>query len=540
MGKVTSKTQVLIVGAGPTGLMMACQLALRNIPFRIIDKNEHHQTGSGALILHAKSLEIFNQMRIADAAISQGILANKINVAFNGTKPLTLFLKKMGNDQTKFPGLLMLEQSRTEQLLEDFLQSYGGSVERKTELIGFSQYEEGCTNIVKMPDGENIVIKSKYIIAADGSHSFIRDHLKIPFTGKTYELSLFVFDGRADFDFPKDEICFSFTGKSSVGIFPLRGGRWRVDGTIPRDISSKKEISFDDIEPEFASRNRLVIKLHEPERFSIFHSHQQYAGAFKYKRCFMIGDSAHVFSPVGAQGMNTGMQDACNLAWKIAMVLKGYSHESLLKSYQKERQPLAKNLIKTTDYFFRIVTSNNKLDKKIRLQLVPRLLKIIFPVMERQKILSRYLFNAISEIGINYRNSPLSAKGSSGLFRLNAPRPGDRLPYFLFNQMGNEVNLQDLVNGFYFHLFIFSRDSIPGEFLDYTKHYSTWLSTSYIPLNTDTRPLYKRLGIGKGGCYFVRPDAYIAYRSKTLTVKNLVKFLKQMSVVAPIKNRGYS
>jgi 2-polyprenyl-6-methoxyphenol hydroxylase-like FAD-dependent oxidoreductase len=108
VGKVTSKTQVLIVGAGPPGLMMACQLAFRHIPFRIIDKQEHHQTGSGALIIHARSLEIFNQMGIADAAISQGILANKINVVFNGTKPLSLFLKKMGNSQTKFPGLLML------------------------------------------------------------------------------------------------------------------------------------------------------------------------------------------------------------------------------------------------------------------------------------------------------------------------------------------------------------------------------------------------------------------------------------------------
>jgi 2-polyprenyl-6-methoxyphenol hydroxylase-like FAD-dependent oxidoreductase len=533
VGKITSQTQVLIVGAGPPGLMMACQLALLKVPFRIIDKREHHIGGSGALILHARSLEIFNQIGIADKAINQGILANKINVVFNGKKPLSLFLKKMGNRSTKFPGLLLLEQSKTEQLMEEYIQSFGYSVERKTELIGFSPHDEECTNIVRMPNGKNIIIKSKYLIAADGSHSFIRNQLKIPFSGKTYELSLFIFDGKIDIDLPPDEICFSFSEKSSSGIFPLREGRWRVDGTIPPDISSKKEIIFGDIEPKFASRNLLKIKLHEPEWFSVFHSHQQYAGAFKYKHCFMIGDAAHVFSPVGAQGMNTGMQDALNLAWKLAMVLKGYSSESLLQTYQKERQPIARNMIKSTDHLFRMVTSNSKLDKKIRLRLAPLLFKILFPVIERQKTVSRYLFNGISEIGINYRDSPLSKKGSRGLFRYNAPWPGDRLPYFLFKIRENEVNLQDMVKGPLFHLLIFSRNSIPEQFLSYARQYSGWLNTQYIPLDPGTKPLYIRLGIGKTGFYLVRPDMYIAFRSKKLVTKKLEKYLKQLSIVTP-------
>jgi 2-polyprenyl-6-methoxyphenol hydroxylase-like FAD-dependent oxidoreductase len=534
VGKVTSQTQVLIVGAGPPGLMMACQLALRHIPFRIIDKREQHNGGSGALIIHARSLEFFNQMGIADKAISQGILVSKINVVFNGKKPLTLILNKMGNGQTKFPGLLLLEQTKTEQLLSDFLQSYGHSVERKSELTGFSQYDEGCTNIVKKSDGKNIVIKSKFLIAADGSHSFIRDQLKIPFSGKTYELSLFVFDGKAEIKLPHDEICFSFTEKSSTGIFPLQGGRWRVDGTIPKNISLKEEIVFGDIEPDYASRNRLKIKLHDPEWFSVFHSHQKYAGAFGYKRCLMIGDAAHVFSPVGAQGMNTGMQDAVNLAWKLTMILRGYSKDSLLNSYQIERQSLAKKMIKSTDHFYRIVTSDNKLDKKFRLQIAPTLLKIFFPVIERQKKLSHYLFNAISEIGINYRKSPLSASGSGGLFRLNAPRPGDRLPYFLFNWGDQEVNLQDLPDSTLFHLFIFTMDSVPEEFSTWLKQYAGWLNVQHIPLNKGTKPLYRRLGIGKTGCCLVRPDMYIAYRSDKLNIKKLEKYLKRLSIVEAV------
>jgi len=533
VGKVTSNTQVLIVGAGPPGLMMACQLAIRNIPFRIIDKNDQHITGSGALIIHARSLEIFDQMGIADRAISQGILAHKINLVFNGNKPFGLVLKKMGSKLTKFPGLLLLEQARTEQLLLDFLHAYGHSVERKTELTGFSQYDEGCTNILRLPTGKSVIAKSKYIIAADGSHSFIRDQLKIPFRGKTYRLSLFVFDGKADIDLPTDEICFSFTENSSAGIFPLIGGRWRVDGTIPREISSREEIVFGDIEPKFALRNQLKIKLHEPEWFSIFHSHQQFAGAFKYKRCFMIGDAAHVFSPVGAQGMNTGMQDAYNLAWKLSMVLKGYADESLLGSYQKERQPLAINMVKSTDHLFRMVTGNGYIDKKIRLHVAPLLLKLIFPVIERQKLLSRYLFKGISEIGIHYRNSPLSSNGSQGSFRMGAPRPGDRLPCIVFDLNGLEMNIQDMVKGTTFHCFLFSRYSIPVEFMVYARKYSNWLSTEFMPFDSGTKPLYKRLGISKAGCYIIRPDMYIAYRSKKLTLKSFENFLKQLFIVTP-------
>jgi hypothetical protein len=372
------------------------------------------------------------------------------------------------------------------------------------------------------------------LIAADGSHSFIREQLKIPFSGKTYELSLFVYDGKADIDLPPDEICFTFTEKSSAGIFPLKKGRWRVDGTIPRNISSGKEIVFTDIEPGFATRNQLKIKMHDPDWFSVFHSHQQFAGAFKYKRCFMIGDAAHVFSPVGAQGMNTGMQDAYNLAWKLEMTLKGFSNETLLNSYHDERQPLARNMIKSTDRFYRMVTGNGKLDKKIRLQLAPFLIKIFFPIIEKQRIISRYIFNGISEIGIDYRKSPLSLKGYRGLLGLHAPKPGDRLPYFHFTLGGNEVNLQDMADGTLFHLFIFSKSSIPEAFSTYTSQYSGWLKVHHLPFNQGTRQLYKRLGIGETGCYLVRPDMYIAYRSGKLTIKKLANYLKQLSIVGPV------
>jgi hypothetical protein len=207
---------------------------------------------------------------------------------------------------------------------------------------------------------------------------------------------------------------------------------------------------------------------------------------------------------------------------------------------QKERQPLARKIVNSTDKIFRMVSGTNTSEKKFRLQAAPFLLKILIPALERQKILSRYVFNAISEIGVNYRNGPLTLRGYQGLLKGKAPRPGDRLPYFLFTFRGNTVNLQDLVNSAFFHLFLFSRNAFPDEFITYSAQFNGWLSTLFIPYDTGTMSLYKRLGIGKSGYLLVRPDMYIANRSKNLIIKNFEKYLDHLSIVTPAINRGNS
>src|ERR1017187_3296096 len=247
-------TEVLIVGAGPSGLMMACQLAIHGIHFRIIDKKEHSVTYSGALIVHARSVEIFNQMGISDKVVEEAIIANVLSIFFNGKKTIQISLKDVGQGLTKFPNLYLIEQSKTEQLLIDFVTAKGYSVERKTELRSFTQDETGVTYVLKLPDGKEEAIKTKYLIAADGGHSTVREQLKISFAGKTHPVSLFIIDCKAELDLPSDEMCFSFSDASTSGFFPMKNGRKRIDGAIPAELESNDHITFEDIEKNFAER----------------------------------------------------------------------------------------------------------------------------------------------------------------------------------------------------------------------------------------------------------------------------------------------
>jgi 2-polyprenyl-6-methoxyphenol hydroxylase-like FAD-dependent oxidoreductase len=385
-------TKTLIVGAGPSGLMMACQLALRNIPFRIIEKNEHHSNYSGALIIQPRTLEIFDQMGIAEKAMASGVCAHKINIIFNRVKSLTLELKDLGKDLSKFPNLLMLEQSKTEQLLINFIKDYGYAVERRTTLLRLCPDSDDVTVILKLPDGSEEIIKTPYLIAADGGQSLVRTQLNIPFLGKSHKLSLFVLDTKAEINLPSNTISFFFSKNASSGIFPLTSGMWRIDGTIPKELETKDILTFNDIEKNFAQRIGMDVKLYDPQWFSVFHSHQRYAGLFRQNRIFLIGDAAHVLSPVGAQGMNTGLQDAYNLAWKLAMVIEGQAKDSLLDSYHEERQHLAKKLVSSTDRAFQMVTSNSFLAKKFRLGIAPLLLRLLFSIIQKKTWIGRLLF----------------------------------------------------------------------------------------------------------------------------------------------------
>lgn len=183
---------VLICGAGPTGLMLASQLAMRAIPFRIIDKNEDHTTQSRALVVHARTLEIFDQMGIADIALPQGRVAKAVNMLVQGKRQLRFNLGNVGERLTKFPYLLILEQFKTEKILTDFLAQKGHTIERGIELVDFTQHSDKITAIIKNAAGKEESITADWIVGADGSHSFVRQKLKIPFLGKTYSESLYV------------------------------------------------------------------------------------------------------------------------------------------------------------------------------------------------------------------------------------------------------------------------------------------------------------------------------------------------------------
>jgi 2-polyprenyl-6-methoxyphenol hydroxylase-like FAD-dependent oxidoreductase len=518
---------VLIVGAGPAGLMMACQLALHKISFCIIDKKDHRTNYSGALILQARSLEIFQQMGIAWEVIQGGEIASDIKLIFNGKKSFTVPVKEMGLGLTQFPSLLLLEQSVTEQFLIDYISKLGYCVEWVTELVQLRQDSQSVTSILKLPDGLTKTVTSKYLIAADGARSTTRKQLQIPFTGKSCPISLFVCDCKAEGELSSDQLCFSFSEHTTSGFFPLPGGRWRVDGAISKDMGAKDQLTFEDIGKNFAHQTRINVKLCEPDWFSVFHVNERYAVCFQQNRCFLVGDAAHIHSPVGAQGMNTGLQDSYNLAWKLSFVVKGMAKTSILDTYSSERLVVAKKVVKGTDRAFAIVTSRNLIIKFFRVHILPYILDLLLPMFMKHQFIRHFFFRRISQISVHYRKSILSQHSSYGNFPAWSPKPGERWPYICYPQNKKVINIQQKVKGTHFHLFIFS-DHLSSKVISIiAEKYAHLLSYETIANTSQTDDLFKKLGIEHDGFYLIRPDLYIAYRSSKVETDHFEDYLRQ-------------
>ncbi len=518
---------VLIIGAGPTGLMTACQLARWGIPFRIVEKNSGPTTQSRALAIQARTLEIFAQMGIAQDAVMQGKPAKAVNYVSRGKLVQQISLEGHGEALTAFPYLLILDQSRTEQLLLDDLAGHGHSVEWQTELVSLTN-DSRCVNVtLKHADGDTEQIQAQWLVGADGAKSRVRQALDIPFGGKTYPYSLFVLDCKVEMPFRDDEGYIAFSDTSFAAFFPMSEGRCRVISMLPEGLSQTEAITFEDVDRDFASRMQMEVRLSDPRWISTYHAHHRYTATFHKGRCFLAGDAAHVHSPVGAQGMNTGLQDAYNLAWKLALVMTGKARPDLLETYNEERLPIAKSLVRTTDRVFNLTLNTNRLARWWIMFAAPKALALVL----RNKHLARWAFTIISQIGIHYRQGRLSKDASFGKFPRHAPRPGDRLPFIEYQEGAKVVNLQDKVKGTGFHLLLFCGtpdDTSVQPLISAAYRYESAISVEIIPLTSDTRVLYEALVIQNSGYYLVRPDLYIACRSIDLDTIAFERYIERI------------
>jgi 2-polyprenyl-6-methoxyphenol hydroxylase-like FAD-dependent oxidoreductase len=517
------EAQVLIVGAGPTGLMMACQLDIHHIPFRIIDKRGEPSNNSGALIVQARSLEIFEQMGIAAEMVERGLIAGKVNILFNGGKITSAVISDIGAKRSQFPFLLMLEQSIMEGLLQKFIRERGHIVERSVSFKSLIQEEEGITSLVVLADGVEQSIRTKYVFASDGAGSAIRNFLNISFKGKTYPKPIFILDCKGETNLPPGEISFAFTNSSIAGFFPLPGFRWRIDGTFPREPGKPFIGNIEDIRKNISGWTRTNFALRDYEWYSVTHAHQKYARSIRIQNCFLAGDAAHVNTPVGAQGMNTGLQDSFNLAWKLAFVINGKAKPEILDSYSSERLGISKGFARYADTIFKLVTGNNVYLKFLRLFILKVLFRSFFSYIEKRSFVRRKFFSSISQIGLQYRNSPLSYKIKERFSLNGAPAPGDRLPYCEFLYQGRITNNYEVLDISAFNLFLFANE-LSAEIKGIAEKYN--LAVVIIVFQAETKKIYKRFGINNTGYYLIRPDHYIALSSPSLKTHHLNKYLQ--------------
>jgi 2-polyprenyl-6-methoxyphenol hydroxylase-like FAD-dependent oxidoreductase len=482
---------VLIVGAGPTGLVLALWLTRLGARVRIIDKTAEPGTSSRALAVQARTLEFYRQLGLADSIVERGRKTVAANLWVAGKRAAQLFFGNMGAEISPFPYALIFPQDEHERLLINCLSSLGVEVERRTELLGFEEGGDQVLAKLKKPDGMVETCRATWIAGCDGARSTVRETLKIGFPGGEYDHLFYVADVKGSGEVMNGEIHVGLDASDFLAIFPLKdAGRARLVGTVRDEGGQRREnLSWNDVSKRVIEW--IDLKVESVNWFSTYRVHHRVADHFREGRAFLLGDAAHIHSPVGGQGMNTGIGDAVNLAWKLAAVLQRRAHASLLDSYEPERIAFARRLLATTDRAFVGVTSSTMFARFLRLKIVPRLMPLLFHFAAARRL----MFRAISQTAINYRDSSLS-EGRGGQVH-----GGDRLPWINGPLDGHRDNFATL------------------ESLDWQIHVYGSASPEVKTICAERKlPLHVflwRLDMGRAGLrqdtiYLVRPDGYVA------------------------------
>ena len=333
------KCQVLVVGAGPVGLTMAAELARYGVGVRIVDKAAQRTDKSKAMVLWSRTLELIDRMGCGAAFVDAGLKARGANIIAGATTIAHVGFEGL---ETPHPYALMLPQSDTERLLEQHLNALGVEVERQVELTRFVADEDAATAFLRRPDGREEKLDVDWMIGCDGAHSVVRHGLGVEFEGDTLVTGWILADlhlagGAA----PPDEIEIYWHADGVLLMFPIAPGRYRVIADVG-DVKAGEhpsEPTLEEVQALIDRRGPGGIKATAPVWLSPFRINERKVADYRAGRVFLAGDAAHIHSPAGGQGMNTGMQDAFNLAWKLALVCRGLANpEPLLSSYSGRAQ----------------------------------------------------------------------------------------------------------------------------------------------------------------------------------------------------------
>jgi 2-polyprenyl-6-methoxyphenol hydroxylase-like FAD-dependent oxidoreductase len=504
---------ILIVGAGPSGLVLALWLAHSGVGVRIIDRSDGPGSTSRALVVHARTLEFYRQLGLAEDVITAGTRFVAANLWVRGKHAARVELGPMGAGVSPFPFMLIFPQDLHEQLLVERLAAHGIQVERRTELLDFEDLGSHTQARLRRPDGTEEICETAYLAGCDGARSRVRECLHAGFPGGTYAHMFYVADVEASGPAINGELHAALDSIEFLAVFPMhRKGSARLVGLLPSSVTNRQSPPvWEDVSAETLAR--LSLKVSAVHWFSTYHVHHRVAGLFQKNRVFLVGDAAHVHSPVGGQGMNTGIGDAVNLAWKLAQVLQGRADPRLLETYEPERIAFAHRLVATTDRGFSGATSDGPLARLVRLRIVPRLL----PLLVRLTVLRRFMFRTLSQTAINYRGSALS-RGNAGEIA-----GGDRLPWISPEKLGEAAD-----------------NFTPLQALDWQVHvYGTASSEltaacARFGLKIYVFPWHSHLrcaGFCRDSAYLVRPDGHVGLAGAT--AESLTEYIAEFGLYGP-------
>ena len=561
MATLAQTPGVIIVGAGPTGLMAALLLHKCGIPFRIFDKGEQQAHESRAFALQARSLELIQSLGLVDEFIKQGMISPGLKLYVNSHLAATMPIDDIGAEDSPYAFVMMLPQSHIEKIFIDELTQRDIFIERNSEVTGFNQYADGVSVSVNQA-GKVINVDAKYLIGADGAHSIVRSTLGLTFAGASYPQNFMLADCTISWPLEYSYIKL-FLRKTYLGVyFPIKGTAYgRIiaitpdtgdehDSAAAQIATTAEPLALPEVEQAFLDATGLDVKLTDPIWVARYRIHHRCVNKYSEGRVFVAGDAAHIHSPAGGQGMNTGLQDAANLIWKLAVTLKNNASAELLATYNEERWPVGQKLLHFTDRLFSSMTSQGKVTSFLRNLIMPLFMKMASHVTPCRK----KIFSFLSQLGIRYHTNAFvhdNLKHGAGSMpaRLSA---GHRAPNAIYKR---NHDIFGLINNYEFNVLALAKqglsekqiDDIAAQLATLPKVLGLPLHTHFIAhslvgennkiIQAENNEVFVNYGLSNStpfGLFLVRPDGYIAYRLNELNIASLARFCELFSAKKPL------
>jgi 3-(3-hydroxy-phenyl)propionate hydroxylase len=531
---MSTKLDAVVVGAGPVGLSMGAALALQGLRCRVIDSAGGPAKESRAIGIQARTLEVLEMQGIAGEFLELGHRIHGITIYGESGAPvghLTFDLLP-----TRYAFLLTLAQSETERILGDHLETLGITIERERTLRSFEQSDREVCGHLTLPSGAEEEVYCDWLIGCDGAHSTVREALGLEFAGKTFDLRFLLADVHAESSLSDCEAHIFGRDQGLLAVFPLGHGRHRlIADNPPEHFGSETRPSLEEWQEVVNARARVPVRLSDPDWTAFFRVNSRMVKNLRKGRVFVLGDAAHVHSPALAQGMNTGIQDAWNLGWKMGLVQKGVAQPHLLDSFESERMQVERRVLGMTDFTQTVLTTPRRLNRALR--------DTLLPVATGSKAIQKKTSATVSEIAIGYRKSPIVEN-----HRLPAgPRAGDRAPdaTVLEFSKGHEINLMSIFGKDHVLLALAgpelqAQEKLQEIILMVRERYGD-LVRPYLALNSQAEPIQAAIDILVDSAgqlvesyghtpafYLVRPDGYIAFRSHATQAHLLRAYLSKL------------
>lgn len=480
-----SDVPVLVAGGGPVGLAMAGELRRRGVAFRAVERAARRTDLSKALVVWPRTLELLRLAGCADDFTAVGRPIREAQLRANGR-----IIAEIGfaGVVTPYPYALFIPQSETERLLEEHLERLGGRLERTVELTSIEPGPDNVACTLSHADGRTERITCDYLVACDGAHSVVRHGLKLDFSGETEPVAFMLGDVKLE-GATEDKLQLYWHREGVLGIFPMQRGRFRVIADLGPVAAAPQEATLDLIQSALDRRGLGGVRAYDPVWLSLFHINDRKVADYRHGRVFLTGDAAHIHSPAGGQGMNTGIHDAFNLAWKLALAIRSKAGERLLATYSPERSAVGDMVLRNAARLTRLATLRQPAAQAIRNQAVALLMRFA-PVR-------RAFARTMTELDIGYPRSPLSHGRPS-----KALRPGDRAPDAAATIDGQRRQLFDVFNRDGFTLLAVGAAEAPGA-VDLAARFMPWVKAVTASVEGEMNARYG------AGLYVIRPDWYV-------------------------------